>query len=182
MKTLAKWTVEDYHRLIETGFLNQRRVELIAGEIIEMPPEGPLHAFVTEGFAKYLQALLQELALVREAHPITLADSEPQPDLAICKLPRQQYKTRHPGPSEIFWLIEISQSTLDYDLSEKKQAYARAGIQEYWVVDVNRSQVYVFRQPQSDDYQADSIISKGYITPLAFPNIEVLVEKFWTEA
>ena len=53
MKTLAKWTVEEYHRLIDIGVLNQRRVELIAGEMIEMPPEGPIHAFVTEGFAKY---------------------------------------------------------------------------------------------------------------------------------
>lgn len=180
MKTLAKWTVQDYHRLIDSGFLDQRRVELIAGEIIEMPLEGPLHAFVTEGFAKYLQTLLQELALVREAHPITLTDSEPEPDLAICKLPRQQYKTRHPQASEIFWLIEISQSTLDYDLSEKKQVYAKAGIQEYWVVDVNKLQVYVFRQPFGHDYQASSVISKGYITPFAFPNIQVSVEKFWS--
>ncbi|ELR97019.1 Uma2 family endonuclease [Gloeocapsa sp. PCC 73106] len=180
MKTLAKWTVEDYHRLIETGLLNQRRVELIAGEIIEMSPEGPLHAFVTEGFAKYLQALLQEMALVREAHPITLADSELEPDLAICKLPRQQYKICHPQPSDIFWLIEISQTTLNYDLSEKKQIYAKAGIQEYWVVDVNKSQIYVFRQPQEDNYQASSTIREGFIIPLAFPHIEVLVEKFWS--
>lgn len=86
MKTLAKWSVEDYHRLIDTGIISQRQVELIAGEIIEMSPEGPLHAFVTEGFAKYLQSLLQDLALVREAHPITLDDSEPQPDERYCPI------------------------------------------------------------------------------------------------
>lgn len=77
-------------------------------------------------------------------------------------------------------MIEISQSTLDYDLSEKKQAYAKAGIQEYWVVDVNKLQVHIFREPEGDDYQASSVITKGYITPLAFPTIQVSVEKLWS--
>ncbi|MEB5613837.1 Uma2 family endonuclease, partial [Serratia marcescens] len=80
--TIAKWTIEDYHRLIEAGILASRQVELIEGDIIEMTPESPFHAYITEDAAKYLQNLLRDFALVREAHPITLSDSEPEPDLA----------------------------------------------------------------------------------------------------
>jgi Uma2 family endonuclease len=180
MKILAKWTVADYHRLIESGLFPQRRLELIAGEIIEIPPEGPFHAFVTQGFSQYLQTLLQGLALVREAHPITLADSEPEPDLAIARLPRETYKTRHPYAEDIFWLIEISQSSLDYDLTEKKQAYAQANILEYWVGDINTKQVYVFRHPRGEDYQFSSIVKVGSLTPLAFPDIQIAVQSFWS--
>ncbi|MGH2412945.1 MAG: Uma2 family endonuclease, partial [Microcystaceae cyanobacterium] len=86
MQTLAKWTVEDYHRMIEAGVLADRRVELIAGEIVEMAPEGPLHKYVTDTSAEYLRSLLQGKAKIYEAHPITLPDSEPEPDIAVVRL------------------------------------------------------------------------------------------------
>jgi len=108
MKTLVKWTVADYHRLIETGIFSNRRVELLQGEVVEMPPEEPIHSYVTEGGVHYLRSLLQGLAVVREAHPITLADSEPQPDVAIVQPPRQRYLQHHPYPQDIFWLILIN--------------------------------------------------------------------------
>ncbi|MEG3437901.1 Uma2 family endonuclease [Pannus brasiliensis CCIBt3594] len=181
MKTVAKWTVEEYHRLIEAGMLDRRRVELIAGEILEMAPESPFHAFVTEGSAKYIQNLLRGLALIREAHPIALDDSEPEPDLAIVRLPRQQYSTRHPGPEEIFWVIEVSRSTLEYDLTDKKRIYARAGIPEYWGIDIESKRVYLFRDPRGEDYESVSILDRGTILPLAFPDIPVAIEGFWTE-
>jgi Uma2 family endonuclease len=179
MKTLAQWTVTDYHRLVETGVFRDRQVELLAGEIIEMAPEGPTHAYLTEGMVAYLRRLLREVAFVREAHPITLSDSEPEPDIAIVQLPRQQYRKRHPYPEDIFWLVEISQSTLDYDLNEKKQAYARAGIPEYWVVEVASKQVHRFLNPFEEDYQSQFLIEKGKITPQAFPKIEVNIDQLW---
>ena len=77
MKTLIKWTVEDYHRMIEAGILAKRRCELIGGEIIEMAPEGPRHRFINETIGDYLRQQL-ETVVVSEAHPITLSDSEPE--------------------------------------------------------------------------------------------------------
>jgi Uma2 family endonuclease len=145
MKTVAKWTIQEYHRLIDSGLLDRRRVELIAGEILEMTPESPFHAFVTDSAAEYLQTLLQGLAIVREAHPIALTDSEPEPDIAIVRTPRQQYSDRHPGLADIFWIIEVSRSTLEYDLTVKKSLYARTGIAEYWVIDIDAKRVHCFR-------------------------------------
>ena len=147
MKTLASWSVEDYHRMIEAGILGDRRVELLEGEIVEISPEGPTHAFYGEEIADYLRSCLGEKALVREARPITLSDSEPEPDIAVIKPPRIRYRDRHPGPNDIFLLIEIFQSTQAYDLGDKQKTYAAAGIQEYWVVDLKAKQMTLTSPP-----------------------------------
>ena len=182
MKTLMQWKVEEYHQLIQLGIFRDRRVELLEGQLIKMAPEGPTHAYLTGGIANYLNRLLSGMALVREAHPITLANSEPEPDIAIVKLPRGQYRDRHPGPDDIFWLIEIAQSTLDYDLNDKKKAYAKAGIQEYWVLEINLrqiNQVHQFLKPIRGIYESEKIYRTGKIIPRAFANIEVDVNQLW---
>ena len=176
MKTLIKWTVEDYHRMIEAGILADRRCELIGGEIIEMAPEGPRHRFINETIADYLRQQLGALALVSEAHPITLSDSEPEPDIAVVQPPRSRYRERHPVPTDIYWLIEIADTTLTKDTGEKLKVYATAGITEYWVIDVQRSHLKVFRQPLKDNYQSETIVTEGTISPLAFPDIAVSVK------
>lgn len=96
-----------------------------------MSPEKPLHSFVNHKTVTYLRQLLEDKALVREAHPITLADSEPEPDVAIAVFPDKLYFSRHPYPKDIYWLMEIADSTLSKDLGIKKQIYAEADIQEY---------------------------------------------------
>ena len=136
MYTIAKWTVKDYHKMIESGILSDRNVELILGGIVEMSPEGPLHHFINLRVADYLRSLLGQQAVVSEAHPITLADSEPEPDIAIVRSPNTLYINHHPYPEDIYWLIEISDSTLTKDLGIKKKAYARASIAEYLVINI----------------------------------------------
>ncbi|GFE71369.1 Uma2 family endonuclease [Chroococcus sp. FPU101] len=154
MRTLAKWSVEDYHRMIETGILVDRRLELIAGEILEITPEGPLHRYVTDNAADYLRSLLLGKAKIYEAHPITLLDSEPEPDITIVRLRADHYRTRHPFAEDIYWLVEISDSTLTADLDQKKKVYARAGILENWVVNLKSQSVKVFLQPEGEEYQS----------------------------
>jgi Uma2 family endonuclease len=180
MKTVAKWTIKAYHRLLDSGLLDRRRVELIGGEILEMTPEIPFHAFVTDSAAEYLQTLLQGWALVREAHPIALADSEPEPDMAIVRSPRQQYSDRHPSPTDIFWIIEVSRSTLEYELTVKKSLYARASIAEYWVIDIDVKRVHVFRQPAGEQYNEYFSSDGEEIILFAFPDIRISVERLWT--
>jgi Uma2 family endonuclease len=177
MRTLAKWSIEDYHRMIETGILSDRRVELIAGEIVEMSPEKPLHRFINNKTVKYLRQLLQGKAEVFEAHPITLSNSEPEPDIAIVSLPDTTYLTRHPYPVDIYWLIEISDTTLNYDLGTKKRLYAEAGIKEYWVINLQAKLLKVFRQAVDNDYSSEQEISEGKILALAFEDVEIEVEK-----
>jgi len=177
MKTLAKWTVEDYHQMIAAGILCDRQVELLDGEIIEMSPEGPPHKFYAETLSDYLRSRLINKALIREAGPITLADSEPEPDIAVIQLPRERYRDRHPSSEDIFWLVEISDSSLTKDLELKRQIYAAAGIPEYWVIDLRGKQLTVFRSPEQGDYSFKREVRQGSLTSLAFPGVEVSVDQ-----
>ncbi len=177
MITLAKWSVDDYHAMIEAGILSDRPVELLAGEIVEMSPEGPLHRYTLTESVKYLRSVLEDKAEVQEAHPITLSDSEPEPDITIIQSPNSRYKTRHPYPEDIYWLIEIANTTLTRDLTLKQRIYANNNIREYWVVNLVKTEITVFTQPLNDSYQQQQIYKQGNICALAFPDIQISVSK-----
>ncbi|MGI8499903.1 MAG: Uma2 family endonuclease [Hassallia sp.] len=177
--TTAKWTLDDYYRMVEVGLLSERHVELLNGEVVEMPPEGPEHAQLSTDAADYLRAVLGETVLVRDAKPITLplTASEPEPDLAIVQPLRALYRTRHPYPENIFWVIEYSNTSLSKDLDAKRKVYALAEIPEYWVVDLKNRCVKIFRNPNDGDYISEVTLSNGEVNPLAFPNIIILVRR-----
>ncbi|MDV2996845.1 MAG: hypothetical protein N4J56_006550 [Chroococcidiopsis sp. SAG 2025] len=175
--TTAKWTLEDYHCMIQVGLLEGRHVELLNGEIVEMPPEGPEHAYLGDEVGKYLRNILGDRAQVREGHPITLPNnSEPEPDLAIVKPLGQTYRQHHPYAEDIFWLIEYANTSLNKDLDAKRKTYATSEIQEYWVVDLKHRQLKVFRTPCEDDYTSEETLTVGEISPLAFPDIVISVQ------
>jgi Uma2 family endonuclease len=175
--TLAKWTIDDYHRMIAAGILDNRRVELLRGEIVEMPPEGEPHAYFSSEAGEYLIQLLGNRATIRINKPITLPDdSEPEPDIAIAQRLGREYLQHHPYPENIFWLIEYSNSSLDKDLATKSQVYAQANIPEYWVVNLKTRQLIVLRDPQAGEYVSQSIVTAGTIYPLAFPDVSVDVD------
>ena len=179
MLTLAQWSVAEYHQMIAAGLLVDRRVELLNGQIIEMSPEGPEHRYQCSSLGDRLRLLLRDRAWISEAHPITLDDSEPEPDLAIVRLPRSAFRDRHPGPADLFWVIEIARSTLTTDLTHKRDLYARVGIPEYWVVDLVNRRVVVFRQPEAGRYSQEETVSDRPIAPLAFPDCAIdLVQLF----
>ncbi|MDY6899384.1 MAG: Uma2 family endonuclease [Cyanobacteriota bacterium] len=174
----AKWTTDDYHRMIAAGILCDRKVELLKGEIVEMSPEGEAHAYRSHQADKYLTVLLSEIAEVRQAKPITLPnDSEPEPDIAIVQPLGREYLEHHPYVENIFWVIEYSNSTLEKDLERKSKIYAEAGIQEYWVVNLKTLHLIVFREPLNGDYATKFTLSTGTIKPLAFGDVDVLVER-----
>ena len=174
--TLAKWTIDEYHLMIEAGLLDNRRVELIKGEIVEMSPEGEAHAYFSSEAEEYLRVLLSDRATVRSGKPITLPDdSEPEPDLAIVQKLGREYLAHHPYPENIFWLIEYSNSSLKKDLEIKTQLYAQVGITEYWVVNLRKRQLVVFTEPQDGEYATKSTYSQGTVYPTAFPELAVAV-------
>lgn len=106
MSAIAAWTIDEYHQMIKAGILSDRRVELIAGEIVEMPPEGEPHAYSSHEASEYLTQLLGDRATIRQAKPITLPNnSEPEPDVAIVRRLGREYRQHHPYPENIFWLI-----------------------------------------------------------------------------
>lgn len=174
---IAKWTLEEYHQLIDKGMLENKQVELLKGEIVEMPPEGEPHADTSTESGNYLVRLLGERALVRHAKPITLPNqSEPEPDIAIVQPPRnREYRNHHPYPENIFWLIEYSSSSLSKDLEIKTKVYAEVDIPEYWVVNLKTRTLIVFREPRSGQYTSRQEYTSGSITPLAFPDISIKV-------
>lgn len=175
--TTAKWTLEEYHRLAETGILDDRRVELLKGDIVEMASEGEPHAYSCHEAGEYLTDLLNQQASVRQNHPVTLPnDSEPEPDLAIVQRLGREYRSHHPYPENIFWLIEYANSSLDKDLKVKSKVYAEVGISEYWVINLKTMELVVFRDPQNGEYTSKTILTSGAIQPLAFPDIAVSID------
>jgi Uma2 family endonuclease len=179
--TIAKWTIEQYHKLVNAGMLSDRRVELLRGDIVEMAPEGMPHAVYCGDAVDYLKQLMGDRAKVREAHPITLPnDSEPEPDIAVVKLAQHRYLDHHPYPVDIYWLVEYADSTLTKDLNIKQRIYAQAGILEYWIVNLQASELIVFRGATSVGYETKTRLATGNISPLSFPNIEIEVRRLFS--
>ena len=177
MKTLYKWTVEEYHQIIESGVLSGKSVELLQGEIVTMSPEKPIHSSRIDTVADYLRDRLQKTAKVREAHPVTLDNSEPEPDIAIVRPQADNYASRHPYPQDIYLLIEVSNNSLNRDLEEKSIVYAQNSILEYWVIDLPHNKLWVFTQPQQNGYANKQELVTGNINLVSFPNITIEVNK-----
>ncbi len=174
----AKWTIDEYHRMIAAGILCDRKVELLKGEIVEMSPEGKPHAYCSDEAGEYLTKLLGERAKVRHAKPITLPNnSEPEPDLAIVQRLGREYREHHPYSENIFWLVEYANSSLEKDLESKSKIYAEANINEYWLVNLKKMHLVVFRDPLDGNYATKFTLNTGIIKPLAFPNLAVSVEQ-----
>ncbi len=172
----AKWTIADYHSMIAAGILDDRHVELIRGEIVEMSPEGEPHAYFSDDSGEYLARLVGDRAKIRHGKPITLPDdSEPEPDIAVVQRLGREYLSHHPYPENIFWLIEYSNSSLSKDMEIKRKLYADAKIPEYWVVNLQTRQLIIFRDPQHGDYGSRITLTEGTIIPLAFPDLVVSV-------
>ena len=182
MITLApthRFTVEEYYRLAEAGILApDARVELLEGQIVDMFPIGPFHS----GVGTRLQTLFTRAGgdrwIVRSQYPIHLNDgSEPQPDLALVK-PREDFYTgRHPQPSDVFVLVEVADSSVRFDREEKLPVYARAGIAEFWLVDLVKRVVEVYREPSPlGIYNFVAIFRSGdIVAPAAFPDVRISV-------
>lgn len=177
MKTFVKWTVSDYHKMIESDILTGRNCELIDGEIIEMSPELPDHYNTAKRSVNYLANLLQGKADVRFNGPITLSNSEPEPDVAIVKLPENRYNQHHPYPDDIFWLIEVANTSLSKDLLIKRKIYAQAEIAEYWVINLPTQELIVFRNPNKGNYSLEIKWQEPIINSLAFPDIDIIISQ-----
>lgn len=174
------FTVEQYHQMASVGILGDRdRVELIEGEIVEMSPIGPLHAAHVKRLIKLLSRLVGDDAIVAAQDPVYLGDrSEPQPDLALLKPRVDFYASGHPQPEDVFLLIEVADTTIDTDREVKVPLYARHGIAEVWLLDIQAQTVEVYLEPMPKGYQKLRICQKGQtIAVQALPNISFTVDE-----
>ena len=161
--TLHKFTVEEYGRMGEAGvFSPDVRVELIEGEIVDMSPIGDRHAACVGWLTRTLTLLLQHVALVWAQNPVRLDNySEPEPDILVLKPRDDFYRNGKPRPEDVLLLIEVSDSTLGFDRKRKVSLYARRGIPEVWIVNLNDERVEMFAGPSGGAYQTTATFSRG---------------------
>jgi len=179
-----RWTRAEYYRLADEGWFTGQRVQLLSGEIVQMPPQGHQHAMGILRVSRFLQTAFGDGHWIRNQLPLNvLEDSEPEPDLAVTQQPAESYND-HPVTSLI--VVEISDSSLRLD-RRKAGLYAAAGIPEYWIVNLAARRLEVYRQPVADAngefghrYSEVGVLGEDEtIAPLARPNARILVKKFF---
>ena len=179
-RTLKRWSVEEYHRMAESGLLAEcDRTELLAGQIILMIAKGTPHVTALRLLATALdKQLANQPFFVSTQDPIQLDNySEPEPDLTIVKGDFLDYAAHHPTPSDICLIVEVADSTIKQDCEVKDKLYAQAGIIDYWVLDLPHRQLHIFRNPTAMGYTSHLILTQDQqISPLAFPDIVLSLE------
>lgn len=174
------FTVGDYYRMADVGILAEDdAVELIEGEIIRMSPTGSRHASRVKKLNRLLTMNLGEAAIVAVQDPVHLGDlSEPEPDLSVLRPRDDFYENRHPTPDDVLLLIEVSDSSLDFDHQVKLPLYARYDIQEVWVVDLRNTRVEVYRGPQGSNYSDHREVQRGEsLSPQSFPDLTLTADE-----
>jgi len=162
--------------MAEVGLLApDARVELIEGEIIDMPPSGIPHAGILTRLMRLLLAAAGTRVTVRMQLPLRLDDySEPEPDFAVLRWREDDYTSAHPLPGDTLLVIEVSQSSLRYDRNRKLPLYARHGIPEVWIVDLVSLRLHTFDLPQDGQYVNSSTTPRpGSLTMKAPPGLQV---------
>lgn len=172
-----RFSVADYHRLIEAGVLGENdRVELLEGWIVPKMTHNPLHDGVIQIVSQRLSGHLPAKWTIRIQSAITTTDSEPEPDIAIVRGDERTYLTRHPSAADIGLLIEVAESSLDQDRSVKSEIYARAGVANYWIVNLLDSQVEVLTHPalsgSAADYMSRRIFRGDELVPFVIDTVE----------
>lgn len=170
------FTVGEYYRLARHGILTEGdRVELLDGRIYEMAPIGSGHAQCVRRLTEFLVLRVAPRALVSIQNPVRLDDrSEPEPDVALL-VPRDDYDSRHPRPEDVLLVIEVADTSLDFDRHVKPLLYARAGIPELWVVGLREERVHVYRRPGPNGYAEQAVIERGGALRItALPDVDAI--------
>ena len=174
-----KFTVAEYYRMAEVGILRpEERVELIEGEIIVMAPIGPGHSgsvlISNHIFSQYAPGRF----LVQIQNPINLGEgSEPQPDAMLLRLRNDSYTKSHPTPADVLLVVEVSDSSLEYDRDVKAHIYGRAGVPETWVKNLPEDCIERFTEPGPEGYAQHTVRRRGEtLTPVSLPDLELSVD------
>jgi len=175
-----KITVAEFQRMGDIGiFHNDERLELIDGEIIKMTPIGSRHAYCVNRMAEFLITHLGNRAMVSTQNPVCLGKySEPQPDIAIIKRTERKYMTSHPDASDVYLIIEFADSSINFDHDVKLPAYAKAGIQEVWIVDLISGCIEIYQEPTTSGYKkVNKKKGSDTFSPSSFPDITIIVNQ-----
>jgi Uma2 family endonuclease len=169
-------TVAELLRMDEAGLLApDARVELIEGEIVDMAPPGPAHCRHVDLISARFIRTVGDAAIVRTQGSVQLSDDTlPQPDIALLKFREDGYIGKHPLPSDILLVVEVADSSVDFDFGRKLKLYARSGVQEVWVLNVQTSTLHFFRGRTGVGYHEESTTRKTGALPL--PSLGLTVD------
>ena len=172
-----RFAVDEYYLMAKAGILHEDdRVELIEGEIVDMAAIGSRHAAAVKRVVDLLLAReVRQYALLSVQDPVRLSEhSEPQPDIVLLRRRSDYYVTAHPGPDDILLIIEVADTSADYDREIKAPLYARAGITEFWLVDLEGGYVELYRSPSAEGYrQVRTVRGNERLVPEALPGLEL---------
>jgi len=175
------WSRQDYERLVSAGMFHpEERLELVEGEILQMSPQGSAHATAVSLVESALREAFGSDYLIRIQMPLALdPDSEPEPDIAVIIGSPRDYRNAHPNIAEL--VVEVADTTIEYDRKRKAPLYAKAGIQEYWILNILDRQLEVFSLPARDNsssrpYHERKILTPSEtVSPLHLPEMSILV-------
>jgi Uncharacterized protein conserved in cyanobacteria len=159
-----RWfSVDEYYRMAEAGILREDdRVELIEGEIVEMSPIGSRHAACVGRLTEILGQLAAGKAILWVQNPVLIDEySEPLPDVALLKRREDFYAEGHPTASDVLLLIEVADTSVEYDRNIKLPLYAKAGISEVWLVNLPQETIEIYRQPLDKTYREVRLVKRG---------------------
>ncbi|HUX88209.1 MAG TPA: Uma2 family endonuclease [Chloroflexota bacterium] len=173
---LRRWTRVEYDKMIEAGIFGpEERVELIEGEIVGMSPQDPSHSVSIQLAAEALHSAFRTGFHIRVQLPMALDDSEPEPDVAVVRGNIRDFRDSHPSTAVL--LVEVADSSLEFDRRRKGRVYARNRIPEYWIVNLLDRTVEVYREPRLDGNYAlvQQFTEADSLSPLASPDTSILV-------
>jgi Uma2 family endonuclease len=178
-----KFTAEEYQLMGKAGvFHPEARVELINGEIVVMSPIGLKHAVTINRLTRFLIKNLNDAGIVSVQNSFRIPDySEPQPDIVILRPRDDFYANKFPLPEDVLLIIEVADSSLKYDRTTKLTLYAEHHIPEYWIANLERDIVEIYRQPQNKSYLKQTLIDSAEITfaPIAFPEMTITLKDIY---
>jgi Uma2 family endonuclease len=175
-----RFSVEDYHSMVAIGVLKEdERMELIEGEVVEMSPIGKLHASCVKRLNALFASRLNQQAIISIQDPVQANSfSEPQPDVALLKYREDFYAARHPRPKDILLVIEVADSTIDYDREVKIPLYARAKIPQAVIVNLSSGTVEVYTKPFREKYTESRELQRGQeLTIQKLPTLRLTVDE-----
>lgn len=174
------FTVDEFYRMVQAGlFREDDRLELIDGHIVEMTPIGPEHAGCVKELARLLYRVAGDRVVLGVQDPVVLGPIQaPQPDIAVLKVRPEGYRARHPEPRDVLLVIEVADTSVEYDRTIKFSRYAQAGIPEAWLVNLPNDTIEVHKSPVGDAYTEVTTLTRGAtLMPIALPGVGLRVDE-----
>ncbi|MBK7408747.1 MAG: Uma2 family endonuclease [Saprospirales bacterium] len=171
-------TVTEYQKMGEVGILQEQGIELINGEIVERSPVGSKHLACVNKLNALLCAMLGEKAIVSVQNPVIAGDnSAPEPDISILKYRKDFYVSKVPYAKDVLLVIEVADSSFEYDRTIKLPIYAQSGIPEYWLINLEKDEIEAYWEPAGNTYRFRELLRAGDVLAARGMELEVEVGK-----